>query len=153
MPKDRLEAAVLTQLADLHRDGHLSAKPSKKASSRPRSARNASVATVSASKPSVSRELPQPPAGHTGARTADGADLAGLADQLENVIAKGSPEQARELLRLLVKEIRVHDRRRIISTYRIPAAVRGIPRKVGRTGHYANRLTDAELEGRPLAIA
>ena len=32
------------------------------------------------------------------------------------------------------KDIQVHDRRRIIPTYRIPAAVRAIPRKVGGTG-------------------
>ena len=45
-----------------------------------------------------------------------------------------SPEQAKELLRLLVKDIQVHDRRRIIPTYRIPAAVRATPSKVGGTG-------------------
>src|SRR5205823_9029676 len=61
----------------------------------------------------------------TQARTPpDGAALAGLADQHEAIVANESPEQAKELLRLLVKEIRVHDRRRIIPTYRIPAAVR-----------------------------
>ena len=64
----------------------------------------------------------------------DGAALAGLADQLEAIVADENPEQAKELLRLLVKDIQVHDRRRIIPTYRIPAAVRAIPRKVGGTG-------------------
>jgi chromosome segregation ATPase len=64
----------------------------------------------------------------------DGAALRGLADQLEAIVADENPEQAKELLRLLVKDIQVHDRRRIIPTYRIPAAVRAIPRKVGGTG-------------------
>ena len=64
----------------------------------------------------------------------DGAALARLADQLEAIVAEENPEQAKELLRLLVKDIRVHDRRRIIPSYRIPAAVRATPRKVGGTG-------------------
>src|SRR5438045_1344010 len=62
------------------------------------------------------------------------AYLAGLANQLEAIVANENPEQAKELLRLLIKDIQVHDRRRIIPTYRIPAAVRAIPRKVGGTG-------------------
>jgi site-specific DNA recombinase len=64
----------------------------------------------------------------------DTAAVAALADQLDDVIASESPEQAKELLRLLVKEIRVHNRRRILPIYRVPAAVRAIPRKVGGTG-------------------
>ncbi len=54
----------------------------------------------------------------------------GLADQLDQILANESPEHAKELLRLLVKEIRVHDRRPMIPTYRIPAAVRTTPTKV-----------------------
>jgi hypothetical protein len=42
----------------------------------------------------------------------DTAALAGLAD----IIASESPEQGKELLRLLVEEIRVHNRRRIVPT-------------------------------------
>jgi chromosome segregation ATPase len=64
----------------------------------------------------------------------DGAALDGLADQLEAIVASENPEQAKELLRLLVKDIQVHNRRRIVPTYRIPAAVRAIPRKVERIG-------------------
>jgi hypothetical protein len=80
-------------------------------------------------KPSSTRKL------GTEVHTApDTAALAGLADQLDQTLANESPEQAKELLRLLVKEIRVHDRRRIIPTYRIPAAVRTTPTKVERTG-------------------
>jgi hypothetical protein len=68
----------------------------------------------------------------------DAADLAGLADQLEAIVADENPEPAKELLRLLVKDIQVHDRRRIVPTYRIPAAVRATPRKVVLTGHLSN---------------
>jgi hypothetical protein len=65
----------------------------------------------------------------------DAAALAGVADQLDEMLANESPEQAKELLRLLIKEIRVHDRRRIVPIYRIPtAAVRAMPSKVGGTG-------------------
>jgi hypothetical protein len=60
----------------------------------------------------------------------DGAALTGLADQLEQIVASESPEQAKELMGLLLKEIRVHDGRRIVPTYRVPAAVRAIPSKV-----------------------
>ena len=59
---------------------------------------------------------------------------AGLAHQLDEILANTRPEQAKELLRLLIKEIRVHNRRRIVPTYRVPAAVGGIPRNVGATG-------------------
>jgi hypothetical protein len=70
----------------------------------------------------------------------DTAALADLADQLDEVLANETAEQAKELLRLLVKEIRVHDRRRIVPTYRVPAAaVRAIPSKVELIGHYSNR--------------
>jgi hypothetical protein len=40
----------------------------------------------------------------------DDAALAALADQLEAIVADENPEQAKELLRLLVKDIQVHDR-------------------------------------------
>ena len=64
----------------------------------------------------------------------DAAALAGLADQLGELLATESSEQAKELLRLLVKEIRVHSRRRIVPTYRVPVAVRAMPTKVGGAG-------------------
>src|SRR4029450_9759053 len=50
------------------------------------------------------------------------------------IIATESPEQAKEFLRLLIKEIRVHNRRRIVPTYRGPAAVRALPSKVELAG-------------------
>jgi hypothetical protein len=48
---------------------------------------------------------------------------------------------------LLVKEIRVYDRRGIIPTYRIPATVRAIPRKVGGTGLELEPVTPACRDG------
>jgi exonuclease VII small subunit len=61
-------------------------------------------------------------------------DAAALAGQLDEILATEGPEQAKELLRLLIREIRVHNRRRIVPTYRVPAAVRAMPSKVGRAG-------------------
>ena len=82
----------------------------------------------------------------TQAQTApDRAALAGLADELDEIITGGKPEQAKELLRVLIKDIKVHSRHHIIPTYKIPAAitrteppeeaaVRAIHRKVERIG-------------------
>jgi hypothetical protein len=42
-----------------------------------------------------------------------------LANELDEILATESPEQAKDLLRLLIEEIRVHDRRRIVPTYRV----------------------------------
>jgi site-specific DNA recombinase len=174
LPKEQLEAAVLSQLADLYRDGRVIEKaladaPHHTEDERPRIEEQLASARVEITRLEARLERyfeafedgSLSPAdcqarvdGHrvrlealreqeadlthtlaTQAHTpADTASLAGLADQLEGVIANESPEQAKELLRLLVKEIRVHDRRRIIPTYRIPAAVRAIPPKVGGTG-------------------
>ncbi len=174
LPKDRLEAAVLTQLADLYRDGHVIKKALADAatvieSERPRVEEQ--LASTRAEVTRVEAKLERyfvafedgslSPAdcqdrvrGHrarldvlcdqeaeladslgTQAHTPpDTAALTGLADQLEGILASESPEQAKELLRLLVNEIQVHDRRRIIPIYRISAAVRATPRKVGGTG-------------------
>ncbi len=60
----------------------------------------------------------------------DSAQLADLVQRPEQIIAAVSPEQAKQLLRLLIKEIRVHERRQTTPTYRIPVAVRAIPPKV-----------------------
>ncbi len=64
----------------------------------------------------------------------DTASLAALADQLDQLIATANPEQAKELLRLLIKDIRVHDQHTIIPTYRVPPAVRTMHGTVGDTG-------------------
>jgi site-specific DNA recombinase len=174
LPKDRLEAAVLSQLAELYRDGHLieqaladlanvteSERPELEeqlASTRAEIARvegkleryfegfedGRLAADLFQDRVRVHRdrlEALREREAELAARLAtdahtppDGASLAGLAEQLEAIVADENPEQAKELLRLLIKEIQVHDRRRIIPTYRIPAAVRATPRKVGGTG-------------------
>jgi site-specific DNA recombinase len=174
LPKDRLENAVLAQLASIYRDQRLVRRALADAAERSERRRpqleealagcrteiartkrkldryyeafetgdlsasdchervdghRARLETLREQEADLSRQLAtqadEPP---------DTAALAGLADQLEDVIARESPEQAKELLRLLVKEIRVHHRRRILPIYRVPAAVRAIPRKVERTG-------------------
>ncbi len=185
LPKDRLEEAILTQLADLYRDGRLIHEALTNAAQaldkqRPQvedqlasvhaeiarlerkleryleafedgkltaglcqariQGHQARLETLRAQEASLARQLAAH--GHTAPDT---ADLARLADQLDDTIAHGNPEQTKELLRLLVKDIQVHNRRRIIPTYKIPAAptsteppeeatVRAIPRKVGGTG-------------------
>ena len=170
LPKDRFEAAVLAQLADLYRDGRVIEKALADAANHAEAERpriEDQLASTRAEIAKLAAELERyfeafedgslAPAdcqdrvrGHrarlvvlreqeadltntigTQAHTPpDTANLAGLADQLEEILANESPEQAKELLRLLVKEVRVHDRRRIVPTYRIPTAVRAIPRKV-----------------------
>jgi hypothetical protein len=61
-------------------------------------------------------------------------------------------KDAKELLRLLIKDIRVHDRHTIIPTYRVPPAVRTMHGTVGDTGHSANRADGPEFEGWTLDV-
>jgi site-specific DNA recombinase len=170
LPKDRLEAAVLTQLAELYRDGHLIERALADLASVTESERPELEEQLASTRAEIARvegkleryfegfeegrlaaDLFQDRVrGHrdrletlrereadltarlaTHAHTPpDRAALVGLADQLEAIVANESPEQAKELLRLFIKDIQVHDRRRIIPTYRIPAAVRTTPSKV-----------------------
>ena len=58
-------------------------------------------------------DLTQTLAAHTDTQP-DTANLTALADQLDQLIATANPEQAKELLRLLIKDIRVHDQHKII---------------------------------------
>jgi hypothetical protein len=174
LPKDRLEAAVLRQLADLYRDGRLIERALARAAThtaRERPRVEDQLASTRAEIARVERKLERYfEAFETGELSAalcnervrghrerlaalreqeadlarrlaiqahtppDAAALVGVADQLEEILATESPEQAKELLRLLVKEIRVHNRRWIDPTYRVPAAVRAIPSKFGGTG-------------------
>jgi site-specific DNA recombinase len=174
LPKDRLEAAVLAQLADVYRDGRLIERAladAEKHTAKQRPRIEDQLASARAEIAQIERKLEryfeafetgelsaalcqERVRGHrerldavrsqeadlartlaTQAHTPpDAADLASLADQLDEILANESPEQAKELLRLLVKEIRVHDRRRIVPTYRVPAAVRAMPPKVGAPG-------------------
>ena len=174
LPKDRLEAAVLAQLAELYRDGHLIERALAKAetlTAKEQPRLEEQLASTRAELARVERKLEryfeafeagdlsavlcqERVRGHrerlatlheqeadlgrqlaTQAQTPpDAAALTGLADQLDEILATESPEQAKELLRLLIKEIRVHHRRRIVPTYRVPAAVRAMPTKVELVG-------------------
>ena len=65
----------------------------------------------------------------------DTANLAAVADQLERVVTDGDPKQAKALLRLLVKDLRVNGRSEILPTYRVVNdAVCALPSSVERTG-------------------
>jgi hypothetical protein len=67
--------------------------------------------------------------------TADTADLAAVADRLEDVVGVGDLKQAKALLRLLIKDLRVNGRKEILPTYRVVAdAVCALPSSVERTG-------------------
>jgi hypothetical protein len=51
--------------------------------------------------------------------TSDAAELANVAEHLDQVIANGDPKQAKALLRLLIAELRVDSRNEILPTYRV----------------------------------
>jgi site-specific DNA recombinase len=174
LPKAKLEEAVLTQLADLYRDGTLIEQALANAAHRTENERPQLEEQLVSTRAEIARlerkldryleafedgdlsatlcqervrshrgrletlreqetELARRLATHAHTPP-DTAALAALADQLANIIASENPEQAKELLRLLIKEIRVHNRRRIHPTYRIPATVRAIPPKVELAG-------------------
>jgi len=58
-----------------------------------------------------------------------------VADNLETTIAAADPRQAKAVLRLLIKELRVNARSEILPTYRVVTdAVCALPGSVGRTG-------------------
>jgi hypothetical protein len=68
-----------------------------------------------------------------GARSPDTADLAAVVTQLEDTTAGGDPKQAKALLRLLIKELRVNRRSEILPTYRVLTyEVCATPSSVGR---------------------
>jgi hypothetical protein len=72
----------------------------------------------------------------TQAHTApDVAALATVADRLERTIAEANPKQARALLRLLIKELKVNGKSEILPTYRVVTPeVCAPPSSVGGTG-------------------
>jgi hypothetical protein len=58
-----------------------------------------------------------------------------VADNPETTIATAEPRQAKALLRLLIKDLRVNARSEILPTYRIAMpAVCALPSSVGGTG-------------------
>jgi hypothetical protein len=164
LSKDRLEHAVLAQLATIYRDGQLIndalAQAAEQAST-DRPQHEQQLAGVRADIQNLERkidsylqafedskldpdicqqrierhhtrlqalrdqedQLTQTLAAHADTQP-DTASLAAIADQLDQLIATANPEQAKELLRLLIKDIRVHDQHTIIPTYRVPPAIR-----------------------------
>ena len=67
--------------------------------------------------------------------TADTANLAAVADQLEDLVGAGDPKQTKALLRLLIKDLRVNGRSEILPTYRVVTdAVCALPSSVGAAG-------------------
>jgi hypothetical protein len=70
----------------------------------------------------------------TEANTApDNADLEAVADRLERTIAEADPRQAKAVLRVLIKDLRVNARSEILPTYRIVTPeVCALPSSVGR---------------------
>ena len=65
--------------------------------------------------------------------------MADLADRLEDAIRAADPKQAKALLCVLIKDLRVNSRREILPTYRVDAdAVCAPPSSVGRTERCAN---------------
>ena len=80
------------------------------------------------------------------------ANLAAIADRLEHVIANGDPKQAKALLRLLVKGLRVNGRSEILPTYRVVNdAVCALPSSVGGTGFEPPTASLATTSRRPQA--
>jgi site-specific DNA recombinase len=83
------------------------------------------------------------------ATSPDTAELAAVADNLETTIATAEPRQAKALLRLLIKDLRVKSRSEILPTYRVVTpAVCALPSSVERTGL---ELGDLRL-GKPRSI-
>jgi hypothetical protein len=69
------------------------------------------------------------------ATSPDAAELAAVAENLETTIATADPRQAKALLRLLIKDLRVNARSQILPTYRIiTPAVCALPSSVGGAG-------------------
>jgi hypothetical protein len=50
----------------------------------------------------------------------DTAELAALANQIEQIIAGGDPRPGQAILRPLIAELRVNNRTEILPTYRVP---------------------------------
>jgi site-specific DNA recombinase len=175
IPRDKLEAAVIHQLATLYRDGTLiraalDAAAAKAQEAQPALAEQRRVladetrraeralaryyaafeagdldtkrfeARVSALETRLDALREQdadlakklaPPA----ATSPDAAELAAVADNLEATIATAEPRQAKALLRLLIKDLRVNARSEIVPTYRVVTpAVCALPSSVGAPG-------------------
>jgi site-specific DNA recombinase len=175
IPRDKLETAVLHQLAGLYRDGTLirdALQAAKAKAHRAQSAleeqRRALADEIRRAERALTRYYTAFEAGDLdatrfekrvsaletrldalreqdadlagqiapqGATSPEPADLAAVADNLETTIATADPRQAKALLRLLIKHLRVNGRREILPTYRIVTdTVCALPSSVGGTG-------------------
>jgi site-specific DNA recombinase len=158
--RDKLEAAVLAQRAELYRDGALIRQAIEHAAANQGAERaalaeqraglakeirrakhaieryhqafeagdldpkrfDARVSALDASLEALSEQdhaLAHDLATHVPT-TADTAQLAAVADHLDQTIANGDPDQSKALLRLLIAELRVNSRNEIQPTYRVP---------------------------------
>ena len=73
--------------------------------------------------------------GAEAASAPDTADLEAVANELERTIAEADPKQAKALLRLLMKDLRVNGRSEILPTYRVVTPeVCALPSSVGAPG-------------------
>jgi site-specific DNA recombinase len=159
IPRDKLEAAVIHQLAALYRDGTLIREALHAATAKARQAqpaleeqRRALAEETRRAERALARYYTAFEAGNLDAKrfetrvsalegrldalreqdadlaqqlgpqattSPDAAELAAVADNLETTIATADPRQAKALLRLLIKDLRVNARSEILPTYRI----------------------------------
>jgi site-specific DNA recombinase len=80
------------------------------------------------------------------AQAATAAELATVAETIEQTLAEGKPQKTKALLRLLIKELHVNGQKEILPTYRlVTPTVCAMSEKVGRTERCANQgvLVDA----------
>jgi site-specific DNA recombinase len=175
IPRDKLEAAVIHQLATLYRDGTLirdalDAAAAKAQEAQPALAeqRRALADETRRAERALARYYAAFEAGDLNtkrfearvsaletrldalreqdadlaeklapqaATSPDAAELAAVAENLETTIATAEPRQAKALLRLLIKDLRVNARSEILPTYRVVTpAVCALPSSVGGTG-------------------
>jgi hypothetical protein len=72
---------------------------------------------------------------YEAAHAATAADLAEIANVVEEVAAEGDPRKAKALVNLLIDELRVNSRAEILPTYRlVTPEVCATSEKVGRVG-------------------
>jgi len=72
---------------------------------------------------------------HEATRAPTAADLAEVADHLEELIAEADPQEAKAFLRLIIDELRVNSRAEILPTYRlVTPAVCAMSEKVEAAG-------------------
>jgi site-specific DNA recombinase len=175
IPRDKLEVAVIHQLATLYRDGTLirdaleaatakahKAQPALKEQRRTLAretrraeralaryytafeagdldtkrfeARVAALETRLDALREQDADLAQQLAPQA-ATSPDAAELKAVADNLEATIATAEPRQAKALLRLLIKDLRVNARSEIVPTYRVVTpTVCALPSSVEPTG-------------------